>query len=100
IRDFHVTGVQTCALPIYHIPKIIFSVLVLVYCMGPNNLWAQIYSCIRTLNKDDTHAAIEQVKTAFDITAVDQPQAFHQAFTRAKIGRASCRERVDIRMAE
>lgn len=67
----------------YHIPKIVFSVIVLVYCMGPSNLWVQIYSCIRTLNKDDTHAAIEQVKTTFGITAVDQPQAFHQAFTRA-----------------
>jgi AmpE protein len=67
----------------YHLPKLIFDIVILIYCLGPKNLWVQIYSCIRSLNKDETHAAIEQVKTAFGLTSIEQPQAFHQAFTRA-----------------
>jgi len=68
---------------LYNIPKLIFGLIILLYCMGPNNLWVQIYSCIRALNKEEPHVAIEQVKTVFGITAVDQSQNFHQSFTRA-----------------
>jgi AmpE protein len=80
-----ITGLIGCLVSgwLYEIPKIIFGVLILVYCMGPQNLWVQIYSCIRALNNDDPHVAIEQVKTSFGITAIDQPQTFHQGFTRA-----------------
>lgn len=67
----------------YGIPKLIFGVIILLYCMGLKNLWVQAYSCIRSLNQDDPHTSIEQIKSAFGIIAVDQPQAFHQAFTRA-----------------
>lgn len=66
----------------YNIPELVFSLLILIYCLGPKNLWLQIYSCINALNKGDPREAIEQVKTAFGVTSVDQPQAFHQAFTR------------------
>lgn len=68
---------------LYNIPKLIFGTVVLLYCMGLNNLWVQIYNCVRALNKEDPVAAIEQVKTTFGVTFADQPQAFHQAFTRA-----------------
>lgn len=68
---------------LYEIPRLIFGVIVLVYCMGPDNLWVQIYSCIRALNKEDSQAAVGEVKKMFGISNVDQPQAFHQAFTRA-----------------
>jgi AmpE protein len=68
---------------LYNIPELVFGAVVLVYCLGPKNLWVQIYSCIRALNQEDPRDAIEQVKTAFGLTAVDQPQSFHQGFTRA-----------------
>lgn len=68
---------------LYGIPKILFGILVLLYCMGPQNLWVQIYGCIRVLNKEEPQAAIDQVKTTFGFAVPDQPQAFHQAFTRA-----------------
>lgn len=28
----------------YHIPALIFNLLILIYCLGPNNLWLQMYS--------------------------------------------------------
>ncbi len=67
----------------YSIPQLIFNILVLVYCLGSSNLWVEIYACIRALNKEATPVAVEQVKAAFNLNVADQPQAFHQAFTRA-----------------
>lgn len=66
----------------YNLFKIIFSVIVLIYCLGPQNLWLQIYNCIRIF-KENPADALEQIKTDFGVTQVEQPQAFHQAFTRA-----------------
>jgi AmpE protein len=66
----------------YHIPEIIFGLVILIYCIGPSNLWVQIYSCLNALNKEDPHAALEQIKTAFGIDYIDQPQALHKALTR------------------
>jgi len=75
----------------YHIPKLIWDILILLYCLGPANLWVQIYTCIRVLNKEDTRAAIEEVKNTFQINSIGQPQAFHQAFTRAIFNAANQR---------
>lgn len=67
----------------YNIPKLIFGVLVLLYCFGPNNLWVQIYNCIRALNKEDQIAAMEEAKNIFALPDLNQPQTFHQSLTRA-----------------
>ena len=66
----------------YSVPKLLFGILVLVYCLGPNNLWLQIYSCLQTLNKEGTQAAMEQVQKVFGPIQVDSSQTFHQIFTR------------------
>jgi AmpE protein len=78
-------GMVSCLINgwMFNIPKLIFGVIILLYCMGPNNLWVEIYSCIRALNQDDPHLAVEKVKKTFGIIAADQPQLFHQSFTRA-----------------
>lgn len=68
---------------LYGIPKLLYGLAVMMYCLGPKNLWVEIYSCISALNKEDPHTAVEKVRTTFGLTAIDQPQAFHQAFTRA-----------------
>ncbi len=68
---------------LYGVLKLIFGIIILMYCLGPNNLWVQVYNCINALNKEDSKAAIEQVKTAFGISQPDSPQAFHQAFVSA-----------------
>ncbi len=68
---------------LYNIPKTIFGVVVLIYSLGPKNLWAQIYTCISALHSAEPQKALEHVKATFDLTAVDHPQEFHQGFTRA-----------------
>jgi membrane protein required for beta-lactamase induction len=73
VLDHHVFG----------IPKIIFGVIVLVYCMGPENLWVQTFSCINTLNKEDPQLAIDQASKAFGIAEAPHSQGFHRALTSA-----------------
>ncbi len=68
---------------LYGILKLVFGVIVLMYCLGPANLWVQVYSCINGLNKEDPATAIERVNVAFGIGHPENSQAFHHAFTRA-----------------
>lgn len=75
--DFVLTGY------FYGVFKIIFGVLVLLYCMGPHNLWLQAYGSLNSLSGEDPSAAIEHAKKTFNITLPANSQAFHQAVTSA-----------------
>lgn len=65
----------------YGLFELIFGVIVLLYCLGPDNLWVQVYRCIN--NKDDPSIAVSQANEAFGVTSPDNSQAFHQALVRA-----------------
>src|SRR5262249_59391119 len=83
IRDWSVTGVQTCALPIYRRADI-----------GANQLHIHI-DCIRA----DVRAAIgrNQAKISFSWAPFPEILAGHHYMAiRSQIGRASCRERGEI----
>src|SRR5436309_11903324 len=75
IRDFHVTGVQTCALPIYAGS---------VVCPGQ---YSENSFMVNSL------ARLQTTLPAWALRRVGQ--RFSPAF-RVEIGRASCRERVEI----
>ena len=60
--------------------NLIFSILILLYCLGPSNLWAQVYPCISELNKEDPKIAVEKVRSAFGIPLPENSQRFHQLF--------------------
>src|SRR5690606_39414784 len=78
IRDFHVTGVQTCALPILR--KNFFSRLQLIFYAAaalPQHLW-------------DALGELAQQ------TAGERIPLVSAWGSTEKIGRASCRERVEI----
>src|SRR5690606_40937011 len=91
IRDFHVTGVQTCALPI---------------CVNGIQFRGAVFT---NLSRDhlDFHGSMEQYGAAkaalFDMPAlefavINRDDAFGAALANKlrEIGRASCRERVYI----
>lgn len=68
----------------YGVLKILFGIAILLYCLGPKNIWMQSYRCINQLNKeDDPKLTIDCVRSEFGIGSVDTSQQFHQAFTRA-----------------
>lgn len=68
---------------LYEIPRLVFGVFILVYCMGPYNLWMQTLSCLNDLHKDDPKIAVEHAQTVFGIAPPNNSQAFHQALTNA-----------------
>ncbi len=61
---------------------LLFGVFILVYCFGPENFWAQIYSCIAILQKDDSEAAMKEIGALFRIKPTRKSQAFHLTLIR------------------
>jgi AmpE protein len=78
-------GMINCALDgwFYGIFKILFGIAVLMYCLGPQNLWVQVYACIGELYKEDSKNAFDCINAAFNIEPLENSQTFHEAFTRA-----------------
>jgi AmpE protein len=78
-------GLINCSLVgwFYGIFKLIFGIVILVYCLGPVNLWLQTYRCLSQLHQADSNAAVLFVQKEFAIGVVENSQAFHQAFIRA-----------------
>src|SRR5690606_40979741 len=88
IRDFHVTGVQTCALPIF--PRSFLLLRVRIPCkmalrrLRPRRRRAQLRSPRAASPASGTRA--------FPARAVASPR--RRPVSAREIGRASCRERV------
>lgn len=62
---------------------LVFATVVLLYCLGPGNLWAQAYQCLNDLNKDDPKEVLKCTKDAFGISLPENSQVFHQTFLQA-----------------
>src|SRR5205807_3712734 len=86
IRDYKVTGVQTCALPILHGFAIPHTEA--MYDIGPEGArnFTDIIGAAKTVVWNGPMGVFE--KPPFD--------AGTRAVAQAQIGRASCRERVEI----
>jgi AmpE protein len=67
----------------YGIPQLIFGVLVLLYCMGPQNLWVQAYSCLSEINREDPKVAVDRAQVLFGIPSPGNSKSFHQSLTSA-----------------
>ncbi|MBV8801537.1 MAG: regulatory signaling modulator protein AmpE, partial [Gammaproteobacteria bacterium] len=68
---------------LYGIPQFIFGVIIILYCLGPENLWLQTYRCITALHRDDPTLAPQEVQTSFKVSAVEHSQLFHKKFIHA-----------------
>src|SRR5690348_17692899 len=77
IRDGRVTGVQTCALPIYH-----------------GQLQLNAYEPIEGLAVIESQSLLYRGSIALRTKCVDGITVNERTLQRYKIGRASCRERV------
>ncbi len=64
--------------------KLIFGVVVLLYCLGPANIWVQAWCSINQLQKDeDPNLIASTAQTEFAFHSAGNAQQFHQAFVRA-----------------
>lgn len=68
---------------LYGTLKLIFGVVVLLYCLGPVNFWAEAYASISSLQEQGSHPAFQKIKDAFGVSIIDTPETFHRAFTNA-----------------
>lgn len=68
---------------LYGIPQFIFGVIVILYCLGPENVWVQTYRCLHDLNKENPAAVVEKVQVFFGTPAAEHSQAFHKKFVHA-----------------
>jgi membrane protein required for beta-lactamase induction len=73
---------------LFGFPLLIFQLFVVIYCLGPKNLWADTFSSISAVTKDDSEAAAEKFKLAFNVGVVNiaeplQRQLLTQIFISA-----------------
>src|SRR5690606_40107387 len=95
IRDFHVTGVQTCALPILsnfiNFYQILSKLHLCVAC------FLRLY-CSISRGEHKRKKMATKFKALVGFTRMKDDELMVTAATVIEIGRASCRERVKIAM--
>ena len=64
---------------LYGFAKLLFELLVVLYCLGPQNLWADAFSCINALVQGDQQFAQEKLTRSFGITK-SYSQSLHRHF--------------------
>lgn len=67
----------------YGIFHLAFGTAVLLYCLGPNNLWEDAYNCVVELSKGNSQPAIEFARRTFGSSLSQSSQGFHQTFLHA-----------------
>lgn len=55
---------------LFGLTEFIFQLLLFLYCLGPQNLWADSFACINALVKGDAAFAAEKLKSAFGLSEV------------------------------
>jgi AmpE protein len=68
---------------LYGVLRLVFDFVVLLYCFGPANFWAQLYECLQAMYQGDAHLVDVRVKAAFPEVAAPTSQALHQTLARA-----------------
>lgn len=63
---------------LYGVVTLLFNLLVFLYCLGPQNLWADAFACINALVQGDTNFAADKLRTAFGITNTRSVQSLHR----------------------
>lgn len=67
----------------YGLFELLFGVIVLLYCLGPDNLWVQIHHYTDALKKEDPACAIDYAEKAFGVSSLSNSEAYHLAVCRA-----------------
>ncbi len=68
---------------LFGVLKLIFGIIIVMYCLGPNNLWAQVYVCIEEIHKEDASTAMHKLQNYFNLPLTRTAQTFHHALTDA-----------------
>lgn len=66
IIEYALTGV------LYGFPLLVFQLVVLLYCFGPQNLWADALASINAITKGDAQASADKLQSTFKISMPHQ----------------------------
>lgn len=76
---------------LYGVGGLVFDLLVLLYCLGPQNLWADTFACLNALVQGDAKAASDKLKTSFGLTDMSFAQSVHRHFLDSLFAQANQR---------
>jgi AmpE protein len=57
--------------------EFLFQLFLFLYCLGPQNLWADTFACINALVQGDINLAAEKLKVSFGVTDNSSTQSLH-----------------------
>src|SRR5690606_39547031 len=94
IRDFHVTGVQTCALPILKFLAVLLTMDIGLESQRIKNIFLNASKLIE--ESAEMKKLFETILT--ELVQIPSESAMRLMRTASKIGRASCRERGETKV--
>lgn len=59
-------------------PLMVLQLVVVLYCYGPRNLWADAYSSITSLTTDHGELVADKMRNAFNLTEDQQPESLRR----------------------
>lgn len=57
--------------------ELLFQLFVLLYCLGPQNLWADTFACINALMQEDAETAEKKLQASFGKSTIETSQSLH-----------------------
>ncbi len=63
---------------LYGFLALIFQILVILYCYGPHNLWADAFASISAVTNDDAKAATDKLRATFNVSADGAADSLHR----------------------
>ncbi|HSW70793.1 MAG TPA: regulatory signaling modulator protein AmpE [Gammaproteobacteria bacterium] len=62
---------------------LLFDFIILLYCFGPANFWADSYNCLQAMSQGDARLVDERLNAAFPEVGTPTPQTLHKTVVRA-----------------
>jgi AmpE protein len=62
---------------LFGLTEFLFQLFLFLYCLGPQNLWADAFACINALVQGDQQTAAEKLKSTFGLADAPNGQALH-----------------------
>lgn len=63
---------------LFGLAELVFQLFIFLYCLGPQNLWADTFTCMNALTQGDTQLVSEKLKQSFGITEAQSAHSSHE----------------------
>jgi AmpE protein len=63
---------------LFGVVEFLFQLFLFLYCLGPQNLWADTFACMNALSQGDAPSAAEKLKTTFGVDNTEPEKSLSQ----------------------